>query len=609
MANTRTLGLQGKQRQTKKPQVIRATQIDVIGVIGKFQRQYAVSFPITKNGQIAEIFGEQLSSHFGHDIVQGIYDQTQCTTYVKSHIGNTGSAIDAVVASSIIKDQAGSPVNTLKIEFAYQGNLCYGAYGGRFGRKIIAGNRYDTALSATIAAADTQATVDAIGDIKVGDIVEFDVTGGPVYKKITEIDEANSVIKWSGAFHATLTGAINDAVNVIGFQVKKYFKDRNGVESEIESELGKVYCTLEPEVSDYYVENVHKDSGYFKITDQASASSLNLAYPASDANIIYLGSVTANGDVAGADGTSPSTSAHWAYNHSALDNNPVTIIVNGDTTDSAYFNTLENYCKNRTRTDFPICLPTITKGLSKASLQTTGRAYQSSSAKLMVNVGTWLKKKDQFATSSLAPDREIPNVGHVAGAWIYTVQNFGIHEVPAFDLITLKGITGVVNDVEYSDTERTELADAGMNVITKKEGVGVQIRNFFTASTATEYRHGNSLIMLKYVRESVKESVRGEENRPNVLGRIASTNTAIFRFMYNLWSVGSTGRVPLGETFGQFFNDDNTPSVFDQHVEIIADASNNPKDQLLLGDRNYEIGFSVPTPNGSIFIYAGLVVS
>ena len=226
----------------------------------------------------------------------------------------------------------------------------------------------------------------------------------------------------------------------------------------------------------------------------------------------------------------------------------------------------------------------------------------------MVNVGTWLKKTDQFASSNLAPPREIPNVGHVAGAWVWTVQNLGIHEVPASDQVPLRGVIGVVGDVEYSDTERTELAEAGMNVITVKPGVGIQIRNFFTASTAERYRNGHALLMLKYVRESIKESVAGDENRPNSLNRISANKTAIFKFMWNLWAKGSTGKVPLGETFGQFFNEDNTPSTFEQHVEIIADASNNPKDQLLVGNRDLEVGFSVSDPTGSIFVYAGLVV-
>jgi hypothetical protein len=78
--------------------------------------------------------------------------------------------------------------------------------------------------------------------------------------------------------------------------------------------------------------------------------------------------------------------------------------------------------------------------------------------------------------------------------------------------------------------------------------------------------------------------------------------------LYRLWFVGSTGNVPTGETFGQQQNDDGTLTDFSDHVQVIADAINNPLSSINLGERNIDVYFTYPAPAGSIEINVGILI-
>ena len=47
-------------------------------------------------------------------------------------------------------------------------------------------------------------------------------------------------------------------------------------------------------------------------------------------------------------------------------------------------------------------------------------------------------------------------------------------------------------------------------------------------------------------------------------------------------------------------------SDFEDHVEVIADISNNPNSSLQTGEQNYDLYFSAPPPAQSIEIGVGL---
>jgi phage tail sheath protein FI len=193
------------------------------------------------------------------------------------------------------------------------------------------------------------------------------------------------------------------------------------------------------------------------------------------------------------------------------------------------------------------------------------------------------------------------------GAWIWDIANNGIHVIPAVANVTLRGVNDVEGDQLLNDDNRTLVAQAGINVIQNRPGQGIRIMNFFTPSTTTAYQYANGILLRNYVKISVIGSLASDVNEPNSAERIKAGKMAILQFAQKLWDRGSTGSVPTGETFGQFQNADGSLTKFDDHFQVISDATVNTIASIQAGNRNYNIYLSFPTPAGSILISTGLL--
>ncbi len=519
------------------------------------------------------------------------------------------TAPDAVNYPIATSDAASSAVATLKIEAGYKagssiGALEYGISGNRTGYKILNGVRFTTQLAAAVIASATEATVDSVVGMIVGDIVVFNATGGTgaiIPKKITEIDEANNIVKWSGVFHGSVTGQTNDTVNIPGFKIETYRKSLKGIVAEVEGDLGDKWCTMESEVQQYYVELIHENNRYIKVSDQSSASTLIDTFPDEVSTMTLLAS--------GADGTSPTTAAHWSRDLTKLNSLPVRFIENPETTDVSIQKAGEIYCANRS--DTPIWLATLAENRDKDQLKVIGSGYQRSDDVFQVNMAEWIGVDDDFNTAPNAPDRIIPNVGHVAGAWIRSIATLGVHYIPAVESIVLVGINSLSNSAlgeNLSEEDRTELAEYGVNLIQFIDGSGFRIRSFFTPSTDTAVLFGNGILMRNFIKVSAQDSLQSSENTPNSFNRIREDREAIRNFYYSLWFRGSTGSVPVGETFGQQENVAGTVTQPEDHFLVKADPINNPQASINLGERTISSWFTYPGPAGSIRINVGILL-
>jgi phage tail sheath protein FI len=232
-------------------------------------------------------------------------------------------------------------------------------------------------------------------------------------------------------------------------------------------------------------------------------------------------------------------------------------------------------------------------------LITFGQQFQRSNEVDAILLANWIGVSDPFASSPTAPLRYAPAVGHAVGAWIRSLNTNGIHYVPALKNNPLIGVNAVSGFNAPRDVDRTRVADAGINVLQILPGFGCVVRNWFTPSTAPEWKFGNSMIMRNYVKVSAVESLQASENQPNTLARVGADAIMLGAFMHRLWNSGSTGTVPLGETFG-------TESEGEAY-EVIGDATNNSRASLLAGERNLFIYLAIPSPAGSIRIGVGLL--
>lgn len=598
----RTLGVRGVNKPTKKAQTVTPADFNIAGLIGKFERQYVLPISTNNPQQAKQIFGDQISaSAFGWDSINAFWQNVAgvpSTLWVKAHVGYTGSAIDG--ASSILNLlDASNP--TLKIESAWQGNKEYGAGTVRTSVQVIPGSRFDTALAANVLASATQAQLKSVVNIKVGDVLKFNVTGGPVWKKITVIDEANLLVKWTGVFDASLTGSTNDVVNTVGFQIKTYRKTVSGIVNEVDQNLGLIWCTMEPEVSDFYAPNVFAASNWISVTDLASASTpIQNTFPVALAQTFLVG---------GSDGTSPTTPAHWSLDVASFTIDiPVRMIANCESTDTTIQKALETAMQARWDTPKVIINPVVNQ--TKSQLIVLGSGYQRSDRHLGIWGGNWWEVPDPFASSPIAPPREVPPVGHAMGAWCRTIGTFGVHyNGPSIRETPIFGVTGVVGAQFLDDQDRTDLSNYGINVSQQLDGVGFVIRNFFTFSTAEEFQFANGILMQDYIKVSAVSSLQTSENKPNNFARIQGDRMAVLQFLYRLWRAGSTGSVPEGETFGQQINPvTNRPTNPEDHFEVQADTINNPIEDIQNGERNIDTWFTFPAPAGSIQIGVGILL-
>ncbi len=602
--NLRRLGVYGANLPTKKSKIVQASDFAIGGIMGLFERKYNAAFEVQTPEDFQEIFGKHIiSTSYGTDVVNGFFDNVSgvdAKLIVVSHVGNDAGSIDAVVADSDVPD--GGAENVLTINAAYLEEDEYGISGNRTGYTITNGDRFLTACKTANANTDVFVILDSVSGIRVGDIMKFVATGAPtatVYKVITIIDESTGKVSFVGAFDAAANMEVDDVASVLGFRLRVYRQSLSGIVTEVDEELGKIFCTTESGVTDYFVENVFATSKWIEVTrNTTTPATPDLTLPVDISTVTYLTS--------GADGTAPTTAAHWTISQALFTGEDARFLANAESTLETVNKAGETYCKDRD--DQPKWIYNLPENQTKAQLKQLGQLYQRSDDVLGVIVANWLKIPDPFSTSTVAPDRTIPNVGHVMGDWIRTIETLGIHVVPAVTSVPLRGIIGIRGDTFKSDVDRTELAEAGINVIQDITGIGIIIKNFFTPSTTTEFQFANIILMREFIKVSIVDSLQSSENTPNSLNRIKEDKMAVLFFMRRLWDRGNTGNVPVGETFGQSEDTDGVPTDFDDHIEVIADLTNNPQSRINLGERNIDIYFTAPPPAGSIRIGVGILL-
>lgn len=598
----RRLGVYGESLPTKKSKVVRAADFSIGGIIGLFERRYKVPQRCANISEFQEKFGDHsVSTYYGWDVVKGFFDNVvgvDAELYVIGHVGYDGSVYDGVAATVSLSD-ASNP--TLKLEAAYEEELDYSTSGNRTGYTITQGSRFTTDIKTASLLSDAFIICTSVAGMVVGDVVKIEATGiAPVteYKKITQIDESTGKVYFSGTFHATSNPEVADVVTIPGFQIKVYRQSLTGIVQEVEVDLGKIWCTMEDEVSDYYVENVFASSKWIKATDLDSASGVGLTLPVAVATVAYMTS--------GANGTSPTTVAHWSADLLAFNDYPIRLIANPESTDLDIQKAIETYC--RSRWDNPKVIYNVAEDQTKSQLVTMGNRYQRSDDVLGVIVGDWYKITDPFSSSSIAPDRHIPSVGHTMGIWIRSIVTLGIHFIPAVRDIPVFGINDIVRTTIFSDEDRTDIADAGVNIAQAVSGSGVLVRNFFTPSTTLEFKFANGIMMRDFIKVSSVDSLQSSENTPNSFNRIKEDKMAILNFMLKLWQRGSTGNTIEGETFGQSLTSAGQPTVWSDHIQVQADLINNQQSSINAGERNIDTWFTYPTPAGSIKIGVGILL-
>jgi len=602
MANRlRELGVIGKNAPTKKTKSVTASDFAIAGLTGFFERRYKRAYSVNNITEYRTIFGEQINSNwYGADAVTGFFDNVvgvNATLIIAPYVGNDGSLYDATTATAQLDDQQTVADKVLQLDSAYREELEFSTSGNRTGYTIENGERFNTTVTG-VSSTTTQLFLNSVIGFFEGDIVRVGLTGGDEFSKVTIVDENTKSITISPAL--STPPASTDEVAALGFRLRLWRKNIKGIVVEVDTALGEVYCTTEPEVTDFYVENVFATSSWIKSSVLTTTpTDLGEKFPKNISTITYL--------TGGADGSSPTLPNQWDFANSYFNGLPIRLVANIETANDVIQKELENYCKGRS--DTPVAVTHTLKDQDKLQLIDIGNGYQRSDDVFQGVIGTWLGVTDVFANSVDAEDRQIPPNGHIMGLAIRTWATKGIHYIPTKDM-PIFGVNSLINESlgVITNRDRTDIAEAGVNIIQFITGSGNILRNFFTPSTSIDFQFVNGIIMRNFIKISAEDSLQISENTPNSFNQIATDRDAIFNFMFNLWIVGSTGTVPTGETFGQFIKDDDSISTFGDSVEIAIEPPVNTKQSIQAGERNYEVYFRFPAPAGSIFIKVGILL-
>jgi hypothetical protein len=615
----RQVGVFGANLPTKKSRSVSPADFTIGGMICALERMFKQVFVAQSPNDVAAICGAQVvtpnaslatltGAGFGWDAINGFFANAAgvpAKLYFMSHV----NSVSPVSASQIIQNL--TPVTLLTLtdgynDSQYPGIVGYGLNGNRTGYTILFGDRVNTTATVGGSVSDTWVTVANPGAFRVGDCIKMIFNGGTpgtIYRLVTSIDYVAGRLNFAGATTPAFA-VIGDVVTALGFQLHTWRKDLVGTATEVDVDLGKVWCSPYAACSDFYVLNVFSKSKWWNIVRASTTPATpNLDFPATQATITY--------PVNGSDGTcAANAAAEFASDYAYFNALPIRLLANPETTDVTAHKAMETYCRGRT--DNPKVIINFPSAQTKSQCMVNGGTYQRTDDVLMVGWDKWLVTVDPFAKSTNAPYRNVPNVGHMMGYILRCINLLGIHYAPAQKSQPLYGCNDVLcpvgGDPTLLDGDRTDILNTGMNVIQNMPGLGIIPRNAVTPSTSLEFIFFNGLLMREFIKNSAVQSLQSSENTPNSLNRVREDKMAILAFLYRLWNQGSTGNAPVGETFGQWMAADGTMTKPEDHFEVKADTINNPIDQLQLGNRNLDVYFTYPAPGQSIRIGVGILL-
>jgi len=309
----------------------------------------------------------------------------------------------------------------------------------------------------------------------------------------------------------------------------------------------------------------------------------------------------------GSDGTAPTTTSDWNV-YTNFDNKNIRFLLNTDTTLSGVNLAGETYCTGRL--DTPIWLYNIPARQTKNQLITIGQSYQRSNQVEGVICASWRNVADPIGVGA-NPVVEIPTVGAITGAWIWTtLTGLGIHQIPAGDDVPLIGFvaTPLATEDNFTEDERTDILTAGVNLIQFIPGVGLSARSFRTPSTNVGALFGNYLFMQNFIKVSSVESLHRTESRPNRITALQEYGRAISDFGRKLYEGSFPFGIDNAGAFGNFIKQDGKLSTFNDVFIVQADQFNNPQTSINNGEGNIKVQFYPPSPLESLGIAVQVLI-
>jgi hypothetical protein len=475
-------------------------------------------------------------------------------------------ASDAVQASKTFQDTAGAPADTLTLKASYRGEPDKSAFGNKIGATLENGYRFQTTAAAPALLGATELELDAIIDVKIGDVLEI-TSSGPVthYAKVSDVNE--------GAGKVTVSATTNpvaalDPVKVKGYKITAYVKNARGADQIAQVPENDLWLSHEPE-SPYYIETQYVSHDYVTPIDTGSASPLEDSWPADIPDPVYLEN--------GADGSSPSDS-DWKNELEYFNALGPRWIANAESNTRAANKNGEFYCSQRS--DKPLWMNNIPRKTTKQEYIAYGQALQRSNQVYSFSAGSTRNWSDPIVGGA-NPVRLIPVHAAVMGRWINAIDVVGPWRAPAGKDFPLIGFAETkTTDDDYEDME--DLRDAGIN-LTQVDAGDVTVNYNRSMSTSVDYRNGINFIMLNYIALTIAEAFGREGGRPSTLDSVLLMQSKIRSLLLDLWDGG--GLIKYQKA-------DGTESTFEDVAAVQGGPLLNTPAKIALGEVNFRIFIS-----------------
>jgi len=202
--------------------------------------------------------------------------------------------------------------------------------------------------------------------------------------------------------------------------------------------------------------------------------------------------------------------------------------------------------------------------------------------------GPWIRVFDPIGAGTSTPMITIPPSGHVMGVYARIENTRGVWKAPAGDEATLLGVL----DVEYrlSQAEHDDLVrNSAVNGLRVTPRSGIVVDASRTLSSDTRWLWVNIRLLFNYLESSLKDGlswVRQEPNRDTLWNAVKFGT--VTPFLMTLYRQGAFGA--------------GSP---DQVFTVICDATNNPPDQVDLGNFKLEVYIYPSKPAETIVITVG----
>lgn len=151
----------------------------------------------------------------------------------------------------------------------------------------------------------------------------------------------------------------------------------------------------------------------------------------------------------------------------------------------------------------------------------------------------WLRVLDATAKGSVL----VPAVGHVAGIYVRTDINRGVHKAPANEVVNglaVDAAPGGPLERAVTNAEQDELNPRGINVIRDfgSAGRGVRVWGARTMSRNPEWKYVNIRRLLMYLEQSIARGIQWAVFEPNEPALWQNVRSAIENFLVTCWRNG-----------------------------------------------------------------------